>query len=80
ASFQPRGMAQKDIKTPKMRVLVESLNGAFDEIASFIERQRGFLNNVAHELRTPLAILRAKMEDVPNPKLRPLPSSSMHGA
>jgi signal transduction histidine kinase len=46
------------------------LNGAFDEIATFIERQRRFLGNAAHELRTPLAILRAKLEDVTDSKLK----------
>jgi signal transduction histidine kinase len=54
----------------ELRVLVQPLNGAFDEIATFIERQRRFLGNAAHELRTPLAILRAKLEDVTDSRLR----------
>ncbi|WP_459465108.1 sensor histidine kinase [Rhizobium sp. No.120] len=66
----PKGSIPLQEVPRELRVLVESLNGAFDEIATFIGRQRRFLNNVAHELRTPLAILRAKMEDVPNASLR----------
>lgn len=66
----PQGSIPLQDVPRELRVLVESLNGAFDEIAAFIARQRRFLSNVAHELRTPLAILRAKMEDVPNSRLR----------
>ena len=58
-------------ETPlELQPLVTSLNGAFDEIASFIERERRFLGNVAHELRTPLAILRTKLEGVDDRRLR----------
>ncbi|ETR79224.1 histidine kinase [Afipia sp. P52-10] len=54
----------------ELQSLVKSLNGAFDEIATFLERERRFLGNAAHELRTPLAILRTKLEGVTDSKLR----------
>lgn len=66
----PQGSIPLDDIPAELRILVKSLNGAFDEIATFIERQRRFLGNVAHELRTPLAILRTKLEGVTESKLR----------
>ena len=66
----PQGSIPMNEVPAELRILVQSLNEAFDEIATFIERQRRFLGNAAHELRTPLAILRAKLEDVADSKLR----------
>jgi signal transduction histidine kinase len=66
----PQGSIPLSQVPRELRVLVQSLNGAFDEIAMFMERQRRFLGNAAHELRTPLAILRTKLEGVSDSKLK----------
>lgn len=54
--------------------LVTSMNGALTRLDEGAERQRRFLANAAHELRTPVAILMERLEDPvetnPLPKLR----------
>ncbi|MEH2470920.1 signal transduction histidine kinase [Nitrobacteraceae bacterium AZCC 2161] len=54
----------------ELKPLVSALNRAFGEIDAYIQRQRRFLGNAAHQLRTPLTLLRAKIEDVPEPALK----------
>ncbi|MET3908894.1 signal transduction histidine kinase [Bradyrhizobium sp. S3.3.6] len=54
----------------ELKPLVEALNRAFGEIDAYIRMQRRFLGNAAHQLRTPLTLLRAKIEDVPDPALK----------
>lgn len=41
---------------------VEAVNGAFKRVMDGIARERRFLANSAHELRTPIAILRSRIE------------------
>lgn len=66
----PQGSIPLDQVPAELKTLVASLNGAFDQIAAFMDRQRRFIGNTAHELRTPLAILRTKLEAVPDSELR----------
>jgi signal transduction histidine kinase len=54
----------------ELKPLVSALNRAFHEIEAYIQRQRRFLGNAAHQLRTPLTLLRAKVEDVTEPALK----------
>ena len=54
----------------ELKPLVNALNRAFHEIDAYIQGQRRFLGNAAHQLRTPLTLLRAKIEDVSEPALR----------
>src|SRR6267378_5703526 len=54
----------------ELKPLASALNRAFHEIDAYIQRQRRFLGNAAHQLRTPLTLLRAKIEDVTEPRLR----------
>ena len=48
----------------ELKPLAAALNRAFGEIDAYIKMQRRFLGNAAHQLRTPLTLLRAKVEDV----------------
>ncbi len=48
--------------TPETRQVVQSLNRLFERISSLLERERAFVSNAAHELRTPLAGLRVQAE------------------
>jgi len=41
---------------------VEAVNGAFKRVTDGIARERRFIANSAHELRTPIAILRSRIE------------------
>ena len=42
--------------------VVDKLNGLLDRLQTAFDRERGFSNDVAHELRTPLAALKFKLE------------------
>jgi signal transduction histidine kinase len=66
----PQGSISLDEVPIELKPLVEALNRAFDEINAYIKMQRRFLGNAAHQLRTPLTLLRAKIEDVAEPQLK----------
>ncbi|HEY8480509.1 MAG TPA: HAMP domain-containing sensor histidine kinase [Spirillospora sp.] len=42
--------------------LAESINATLDRLEKAVARQRGFVNDVSHELRSPLAALRMELE------------------
>ena len=46
----------------EMVPLVDALNGLFDRIARMIESERRFTADAAHELRTPIAAIRAQAQ------------------
>lgn len=66
----PQGLISLSEIPRELKPLVEALNRAFGEIDAYIRMQRRFLGNAAHQLRTPLTLLRAKIEDVPEPVLK----------
>jgi signal transduction histidine kinase len=66
----PQGSISLDEVPVELKPLVKALNRAFDEIDAYIRSQRRFLGNAAHQLRTPLTLLRAKIEDVTEPALK----------
>jgi signal transduction histidine kinase len=66
----PQALISLDEVPVELKPLVRALNRAFHEIDTYIRRQRRFLGNAAHQLRTPLTLLRAKIEDVTEPALR----------
>lgn len=52
-------------RLPKeIRPLVEALNGLFSRITLMLQRERRFISDAAHELRSPLAALRVQSEVV----------------
>jgi signal transduction histidine kinase len=66
----PQGSISLDKVPVELKPLVQALNRAFGEIDAYIQRQRRFLGNAAHQLRTPLTLLRTKIEDVTDPALK----------
>ena len=47
--------------------LVAAANGALDRVETALREQQSLMANIAHELRTPLAILRARIESLDMP-------------
>ncbi|MDH0865006.1 ATP-binding protein [Mitsuaria sp. GD03876] len=46
----------------ELRPLVEAFNAALDRLQGGFKTQQAFLSNAAHELKTPLALIRAQVE------------------
>ncbi|MBA3676851.1 MAG: HAMP domain-containing histidine kinase [Sphingosinicella sp.] len=51
--------------------IVSAFNAALDRLADALERRRRFIADVAHELRTPLAVLNMHTEDMPDGGKKP---------
>jgi len=66
----PQASISLDEVPVELKPLVSALNRAFYEINAYIQSQRRFLGNAAHQLRTPLTLLRSKIEDVTEPALK----------
>src|SRR6202162_531886 len=66
----PQASISLDEVPVELKPLARALNRAFHEINIYIQGQRRFLGNAAHQLRTPLTLLRAKIEDVAEPALK----------
>ncbi|WP_096701411.1 ATP-binding protein [Magnetospirillum sp. 15-1] len=70
------GPSSTDIRLPEAEVpreilpLVHAVNSALDRIEAGFRIQRDFTADAAHELRTPLAVLRAHIETLPDPATR----------
>lgn len=60
----------------EVRPLLVALNRLFDRLGQTLEREREFSDNAAHELRTPLAALRARSQVVER-KLRANPELAL---
>ncbi|WP_430390256.1 ATP-binding protein [Dyella sp. 20L07] len=58
----------------------EALNGAFDRLHAGMERERRFSRDVAHELRTPLAEMRAAVELARRDAVAPAPLENVSAA
>jgi len=58
--------------------LIVAVNGAFDRLEKGYQAQRDFSSNVAHEIRTPLAVLRSSIEAIDDPDLKKTISEDVH--
>lgn len=50
--------------------IIKAVNGAFDRLEQGYRSQRDFSSNVAHEVRTPLAVLQSSIELIQDPTLK----------
>ena len=66
----PQGSIPLEEVPVELKSMAAALNRAFGEIDAYIKMQRRFLGNAAHQLRTPLTLLRAKIEDVADPSVK----------
>ncbi len=67
AQLHPGSAERLDVsKVPEEVVpLVEAVNHAFDRLSEAFDQQRRFTAMAAHELRTPLSLLRARVDGLP---------------
>jgi signal transduction histidine kinase len=70
APDNPKGELNSNRVPIELQPLTRALDSALDRIAESMGQQRRFISNAAHELRTPLAILRVKIEVIEDLKLR----------
>lgn len=69
------GPAKPNVRLPTENIpleilpLVRAMNSALDRLAQALQHQCEFNANAAHQLRTPLAVLRANIDTVENPQL-----------
>ncbi|WP_332118090.1 HAMP domain-containing sensor histidine kinase [Azorhizobium caulinodans] len=68
----------EDNAPTELRPLIAAFNRALDRIDNVTAEQRRFLSNAAHELRTPLARARTRLEAVPDPRLRAELATEIH--
>ncbi len=72
------GRAAVDRGPPELR----RLSATFDEMAARLESlvgaQQAFVSDVSHQLRTPLTVLRLRVESIESALDRPIDSASMH--
>ncbi|MDB5368276.1 MAG: hypothetical protein JWM77_4203 [Rhodospirillales bacterium] len=53
----------------EVRGLIHAVNAALERVDRGFRTQRRFIANAAHELRTPIAVLRARLDQIAQPRL-----------
>ena len=61
---------QTDRVPTEIAPLIEDVNMAFDRLEQGYKAQRDFAANVAHEIRTPIAVLRSSIDRIDDPALK----------
>ena len=61
---------EADTATTEFAPLIEDVNEAFDRLEQGYKAQRDFSSNVAHEIRTPIAVLKSSIDRIDNPELK----------
>jgi signal transduction histidine kinase len=64
-----RGVMARDVPI-EIRPFINTINAALARLAASAARMRRYTANAAHELRTPLAIMRARLEDTEEPTFK----------
>lgn len=54
----------------EFKPLIKDVNNAFDRLEQGYKAQRDFSSNVAHEIRTPIAVLKSSIDRISDPKLK----------
>jgi signal transduction histidine kinase len=70
ASIQPDDIGRRldeGRAPPELLPLARAFNGALDRLEVELGRRRRLISNVAHELRTPLAVLLLRVDTLPSP-------------
>ncbi len=78
APDNPKGELSSHFVPSELHPLTRALDKALDRIAASMDQQRRFISNAAHELRTPLAILRVKIEAVEDKLIKGALVSDLH--
>lgn len=66
-----------DFNYQELNQVADRLQGAFGRIGEFLERERTFLRHASHELRTPVAVVKANVELMQRGDLDPRIESSL---
>lgn len=61
---------QTDLIPAEIAPLIKDVNMAFDRLEQGYKAQRDFASNVAHEIRTPIAVLKSSIDRIDDPALK----------
>jgi His Kinase A (phospho-acceptor) domain len=73
----PKGQLSSARVPIELHPLTQALDSALNGIAASMDQQRRFISNAAHELRTPLAVLRVKIEGIKDHTIRNILASDL---
>ncbi len=61
----------EDGRADELQPITQALNGLFGRIRGFITRERRFVDDAAHEMRTPLTVIKAQCQAIDTTRLDP---------
>lgn len=70
SAFDLRKLPDEDA-TDELRPIIRELNGLFARIETSLKRERRFVDDAAHEFRTPLAVVKAQCQAIDEDGLEP---------